>query len=62
MTHDSVSLYVPEDEAEEWARRIVDIMANLPVQELGWSPQLVFPADAEIGPNLAEVEDLDLTV
>lgn len=60
MTHDSISLYVPEEDGIEWAKRIINIMENLPIKALGWEPQLTFGADAELGPNLAAVEELDL--
>lgn len=50
MTHDSLALYVPEDDALEWARRIKDIMENLPLaKDFGWKPKLRFPADAQLG-------------
>ena len=59
MTHDSVALFVPEDEGVEWAKKIKHIMENLPLKELfGWAPPLTFPADAELGPNLAELKKL----
>jgi hypothetical protein len=35
-------------------------MSNLPFHEVGWSPVLKFPADAEAGPNLAELKKLKL--
>lgn len=58
MTHDSVALYVPEDDAIEWAKRCKVIMENLPLNKFGWKPQLPFTADAEYGPNLAELKKL----
>lgn len=60
MTHDSISMYVPEDQGLEWAARITQLMENLPLAKFNWHPQLSFPADAELGPNLADVEELDL--
>lgn len=59
MTHDEVQMYVPEDEVDIWAKRIGDIMSNLPLHEFGWEPQLTFPADAEWSvTNLAECVEL----
>lgn len=49
MTHDSLSLYVPEDDAVEWANRITDLMGNLPLKkEFHWDHQLQFTADASV--------------
>lgn len=57
MIHDSIFGYVDEAYAEERVRQVVEIMSNLPLTKLfGWEPQLVFPADAEIGPNLAQLK------
>ena len=58
MTHDSIALYVPEDDAVEWAKRIKQIMENLPLDKFGWKPQLTFVADAEVGVNLSELKKL----
>lgn len=50
MTHDSVAMYVPEDEAPVWAGRCKDIMENLPLkEEFGWESPLKFIVDAEAG-------------
>jgi DNA polymerase I-like protein with 3'-5' exonuclease and polymerase domains len=56
MTHDSICIYVPTDEATIWAKRLKSIMDNLPLKsEFGWDHQLPFVADAEIAePDLAE--------
>jgi hypothetical protein len=35
-------------------------MGTLPLHELGWQPALTFPADAEVGPNLAQMKKLKL--
>lgn len=49
MTHDSLALYVPEDDAVEWAKRLKLIMENLPLErDFGWSSPLKFIADAEM--------------
>lgn len=59
MTHDSLALYVPEDDAVEWAKRVKSIMENLPLKEdFGWSSPLKFIADAEIGQNMADLKKL----
>lgn len=48
MTHDSLTLYVPLGEEALWAKRLKDVMENLPLQRLfGWNPPLKFVADAE---------------
>lgn len=49
MTHDSISLYVPQEEALTWAQRVKHVMENLPLKEkFGWEPQVPFVADVEI--------------
>lgn len=59
MTHDEVQMYVPEDEIELWAKRVGDILSNLPLEDFGWEPQLEFPVDAKWSTtNLAECVDL----
>lgn len=59
MTHDALSLYVPEEDAVIWAKRIKDVMENLPLlKDFGWDSPLKFIADAEVGPNLAELKKL----
>lgn len=58
MTHDSISMYVNEDEVPETAILVRDTMENLPFEKVGWKPQLVFLADIEVGPNLGETEEL----
>lgn len=59
MTHDEMQCYVPIDEVELWAKRIGDIMSNLPLGDFGWEPELTFPADAEWSTtNLAECIEL----
>ncbi len=59
MTHDSLSSYVPEDEAELWGRRLKEIMENLPLaRDFNWNSPLKFYVDAESGPNLAELKKL----
>lgn len=60
MTHDEMQCYVPIDEVDIWAKRIGEIMSNLPLDEFGWYPELEFPADAEWSTtNLAECVELE---
>lgn len=58
MIHDALIAYVPAENAEMWAGRAVEIMSNLPLHEVGWQPQLKFTADAEAGPDLANLKKL----
>lgn len=58
MCHDSIAAYVPEDEAVMWAKRLKDILENLPLHEFGWKPQLQFTADAEFGATLADLKKI----
>lgn len=60
MIHDALIAYVPEQDASLWAGRAQEVMSNLPFHEVGWHPVLKFPADAEAGPNLAELKKLKL--
>ena len=60
--HDALIAYVPEDNVELWAGRVVQLMANLPLHEVGWKPQLKFTADVEAGPNLANMKKLKVAV
>lgn len=60
MTHDSIAGYVPEHDAERHVADVVRIMSSLPLHELGWQPALDFPADAELGPNLAMLKKLEV--
>ena len=61
MTHDDTGFYLPEDEVPMWAGRIREVMENLPLKEwFGWSHQINFPVDMEIGhDNLADLIDFD---
>ena len=60
MIHDALIAYVPIEDAMLWAKRLTDIMSNLPFKQLDWEPQLRFPADAEAGANLASLSKLKL--
>lgn len=58
MTHDSIAIYVPTDEATIWAKRLKSIMENLPLKkEFGWDHQLPFTADAEVSQEPAFVKE-----
>jgi DNA polymerase I-like protein with 3'-5' exonuclease and polymerase domains len=57
MTHDSISMYIPEDEAHIWPQRIKTLMETLPLKsDFGWDSPLKFVADVELGKNLAELK------
>jgi len=59
MTHDSISLYVPEQDAVQWAARITDLMSNLPLKrDFHWNHQIQFTADAELSLNVDGVHSL----
>ena len=61
FTHDSIELYVPEDEVHVWARRVKGVMEHLPLRRLGWNPPVRFTADAEVGKDsLASCEDYEV--
>ena len=60
MTHDSLAAYVKTEELDYWIPEIKSIMENLPIKEyFGWEPELQFIVDAELGPNMAELEEWD---
>lgn len=56
--HDALIAYVPTNKVMELTPQITQIMASLPFHEFGWSPQLSFPADAEAGPNMADLKKM----
>ena len=58
MIHDALIAYVDSDKVALRARQANEIMSNLPFEQIGWQPQLGFPADAEGGPNLADLKKL----
>jgi DNA polymerase I-like protein with 3'-5' exonuclease and polymerase domains len=60
--HDALISYVPEGAVALWAGRAINIMSNLPLHEVNWSPQLKFTVDAEIGHNLANMKKPPLVV
>lgn len=55
--HDATYNYVPEDNWEKWVKKDLEIMENLPFEQVGWKPQLNFTADAKIGTSMGELED-----
>ena len=55
--HDATYNYVPEDNWEKWVKKDLEIMENLPFDQVGWKPQLNFTADAKIGTSMGELED-----
>jgi DNA polymerase I-like protein with 3'-5' exonuclease and polymerase domains len=58
MVHDQNLRYVPEDNWEFYVKQSVGVMENLPFEKLGWTPQLRFTVDSEIGPNLGDLKKL----
>lgn len=56
--HDAGYYYIPEDNAEFYAKRTVQVMENLPFHKVGWNPQLKFTADAKIGPSMGVLTEL----
>ncbi|MCA1777536.1 MAG: hypothetical protein LC676_18575 [Loktanella sp.] len=58
MVHDALVAYIPEDDPALWCGRIAEVMENLPFKELGWTPQLKFPVDMEVGDTLADLKKL----
>lgn len=59
--HDATYNYVPEDDWEKWVKKDLEIMENLPLDQVGWKPQLNFTADAKIGKSMGELEDCTFT-
>lgn len=58
MCHDASAYYVPEDEVDLWVARTGDIMDHLPIAEVfGWHSPVPFLTDAEVGYDLAHLED-----
>ena len=60
MTHDSILGYAPEDQAEEMAVGVREVMENLPIRKVfGWEHQIPFPVDCEMSTDtLADLEKL----
>jgi hypothetical protein len=56
--HDAAYNYVPEDNALDIAKQHTQVMENLPFEKVGWTPQLNFPADAKLGPNMADMKEV----
>lgn len=59
VVHDAGYSYLPEDNAVEWAKKHKYVMENLPFEKVGWKPQLKFIADTKIGPNMADMKDVE---
>lgn len=59
-THDSIYGYLKADKHVELAREITAIMSNLPMEKLGWTPELAFPADCKVGPSMGDLSTLKL--
>ncbi len=56
--HDQNLLYVREDRWEDEIAQAKEIMENLPFADIfAWEPQLNFPVDTLVGPNLGELYD-----
>lgn len=61
MIHDAMIAYVDADKVEMRAAQAAEVMSNLPFKDMGWSPQLRFPADAEwSASDLAHMQKLKL--
>ena len=59
-THDEIQMYVPAGDELLWAKRVKDVMENLPLDVFGWSPSVPIIADAEASHiSLADCEELD---
>jgi hypothetical protein len=58
MCHDANSAYVRESELDIWVPRVATVMENLPLENFGWKPQILLEVEAEIGPNLAELQEI----
>ena len=54
--HDAIVAYMDEDKVDALVPQVVDIMSNLPFDQVGWKPQLKFTVDAEVGPDLATMK------
>lgn len=57
--HDAGYNYVPEDNWEFYVKRDKEMMENLPFEKVGWKPALPFPVDVKIGPNLADLKEVE---
>ena len=58
--HDAIVAYIDEDKVQTILPQVMEIMSNLPLPKLGWSPPLKFTVDAEVGHNLAELKKFKL--
>ncbi len=60
MIHDAFIGYMDESKFKMLSPQVQQIMSNLPFDEIGWEPQLDFPADAEYGLDLAHLGKIPL--
>jgi len=58
--HDAFMGYANPATVQTYARQAAQIMEHLPLAEMGWEPQVRFPADAEMGPDLAHLTKMQL--
>lgn len=59
-THDSMYGYCDPADAVWLLPRIREIMLGLPYREVfGWEPALTFPVDCKVGPNMAEMSEIE---
>lgn len=58
MVHDQTLLFAKEDRWEADAKATREVMENLPFHEVGWKPQLDFPVDIKVGPNLGDLKKI----
>lgn len=58
--HDQGLWYVPEDNWEMHVQQMKEVCENLPFDKVGWSPQLKFTTDCEMGSNLGEMKKVKL--
>jgi DNA polymerase I-like protein with 3'-5' exonuclease and polymerase domains len=58
--HDAFMGYANPATVQTYAQQAAQIMEHLPLAEMGWEPQVRFPADAEMGPDLAHLTKMQL--
>jgi hypothetical protein len=62
MTHDELQMYVPEDQVNEWAVRVKEVVENLPFERFGWRPRVKLKVDLESSTTtLAQCKKLKLS-
>lgn len=60
VIHDAFVAYVDEDYVENRVLQIKEVMENLPLEKLEWTPELKFTCDAKAGPDLAHLSEVKL--